>query len=90
MYKHTQNMYTLSTFPLQPWLRERVIRIFQFLLIRSNVPDDPTDVKFRIRTVGRVIYLEYSDSSIKQKFGKGKGKVHPCIGTEALHRQYDP
>ena len=22
--------------------------------------------------------------------GKGKGKVHPCTGTEALYRPYDP
>ena len=22
--------------------------------------------------------------------GKGKGKVHPCTGTEALYRQYGP
>jgi hypothetical protein len=27
---------------------------------------------------------------LKSHIHKGKGKVHPCIGTKALYRPYDP
>jgi hypothetical protein len=32
----------------------------------------------------------YGTSYSGEGYGKGKGKVHPCTGSEALYRPYDP
>jgi len=35
-------------------------------------------------------YICYKKSNTAEKNSKGKGKVHPCTGTEALYMLYDP
>jgi len=32
----------------------------------------------------------FQDTNLTFNSGKGKGKMHPCTGTEALHRPYGP
>jgi len=43
-------------------------------------------------TVEMVFFLihDFGPHLVLKQTGKGKGKVHPCTGTEALYRPYSP
>ena len=37
-----------------------------------------------------ILFVLHCERSFLYSLCKGKGTVHPCTGTEALYRQYDP
>jgi len=45
-------------------------------------------VSFYVRSVG--LWCRYSARGLVASSYKGKGKVHPCTGTEVLYRLYGP